>query len=46
MGSGSTGVAAVELGRHFTGIELEEKYFKIAQRRLEATYDNFLTLHT
>ena len=35
MGSGSTGVAAVKLGRRFTGIEIEEKYFSIACKRIE-----------
>lgn len=34
MGSGTTGVAAVKLGRNFTGIELEPKYFDIACRRI------------
>jgi site-specific DNA-methyltransferase (adenine-specific) len=34
MGSGTTGVAAVKLGRRFTGIEIEEKYFSIACRRI------------
>jgi site-specific DNA-methyltransferase (adenine-specific) len=34
MGSGTTGVAAAQLGRNFIGIERDEKYFKIAQRRL------------
>jgi site-specific DNA-methyltransferase (adenine-specific)/modification methylase len=38
MGSGSTGVAAVKLGRQFTGIEIEPKYFDVACRRIsEAT---------
>ena len=36
MGSGTTGVAALQLGRKFTGIEIEEKYFDIACRRIEA----------
>ena len=36
MGSGTTGVAAIEMGRQFTGIEREEKYFDIACRRIEA----------
>ena len=36
MGSGTTGVAAVRLGRRFIGIEIEPKYFDIACRRLEA----------
>lgn len=36
MGSGTTGVSAVKLGRHFTGIEIEPKYFDIACRRIDA----------
>jgi len=36
MGSGTTGVAAVKLGRRFTGIEIDEGYFSIACRRIEA----------
>ncbi len=35
MGSGTTGVAAVQMGRDFIGIEREEKYFEIACRRIE-----------
>ena len=35
MGSGSTGVAALESGRDFIGIEREERYFDIACRRIE-----------
>jgi DNA modification methylase len=34
MGSGTTGVAAVKLGRKFIGIEREERYFDIAVRRI------------
>jgi len=34
MGSGTTGVAAVQLGRTFTGIERERKYFDIACERI------------
>ena len=34
MGSGSTGVACVNTDRDFIGIELEEKYFRIAERRI------------
>lgn len=36
MGSGTTGVACVNLGRKFTGIELDPEYFDIACRRIEA----------
>lgn len=35
MGSGSTGVVCVKMGRKFIGIEKEEEYFEIAQRRLK-----------
>jgi site-specific DNA-methyltransferase (adenine-specific) len=35
MGSGTTGVAAVRNGFQFRGVELDEKYFHIAQARLE-----------
>lgn len=35
MGSGTTGVAAVQMGRKFIGIEREPKYFDIACKRIE-----------
>ena len=35
MGSGTTGVAAVNTGRHFIGIEKEKKYFDIAEKRIK-----------
>ena len=35
MGSGSTGVACKNTGRHFIGIELDKKYFNIARERIE-----------
>ena len=35
MGVGSTGVAALSLGRRFTGMELDQRYFDAAQRRIE-----------
>lgn len=38
MGSGTTGVACAKLGRRFIGIEIEEKYFQIACRRIEQAY--------
>ena len=34
MGSGTTGVASVNLNRNFIGIELDEEYFCIAQERI------------
>lgn len=35
MGSGTTGVACIELGRDFVGCELDPEYFQIAERRIE-----------
>ena len=35
MGSGTTGVAAIQLGRKFIGIERDCAYFEIACRRIE-----------
>jgi site-specific DNA-methyltransferase (adenine-specific)/modification methylase len=35
MGSGTTGVAAVQMGRKFIGIERDERYFDIAVKRIE-----------
>jgi len=36
MGSGTTGVACKKTGRHFIGIEKDEKYFEIAVSRVSA----------
>lgn len=38
MGSGTTGVACVRLGRRFTGIEIDPDYFDIACKRIEEAY--------
>ena len=38
MGSGTTGVACVELGRSFVGVEIEPRYFDIACQRITAAY--------
>jgi len=35
MGSGTTGVAAVQMGRQFIGIERDPRYFEIACKRIE-----------
>ena len=35
MGSGTTGIACVNTGRRFIGIEKERKYFEIAKQRIE-----------
>lgn len=35
MGSGTTGVACMNLGRRFIGIEIEYDYFKIAEKRIK-----------
>lgn len=37
MGSGTTGVAALQLGRRFVGIESKPAYFEMAVKRIEAT---------
>ena len=39
MGSGTTGVACVKLGRRFIGIELDPDYFDIACQRIRKAYD-------
>lgn len=39
MGAGSTGVACMNLGRKFIGIEIEPKYFEIACERIKAAQD-------
>jgi len=49
MGSGTTGVAAVQMGRDFIGIEREAKYFDIACKRIEDAQrqsDLFIAPHT
>ena len=39
MGSGTTGVACVKMGRSFIGIELDEGYFDIACERIRKAYE-------
>ena len=38
LGSGTTGVAALNTGRRFIGIERDEEYFKVAEDRIERAY--------
>jgi DNA modification methylase len=38
MGSGTTGVACMKLGRKFIGIEKRADYFDLACRRIDAVY--------
>lgn len=40
MGSGSTGIAAIQEGFEFVGIEREKEYFDIAKRRIESVTEN------
>lgn len=42
-GSGSTGVACVNTGRRFIGIELDKRYFDIARERIEQAEKQLLT---
>ena len=49
MGSGTTGVACARLGRKFIGIEISEKYFNIAVKRITDAYrqrDLFINAET
>jgi DNA modification methylase len=39
MGSGTAGVACVKTGRRFVGIEINEKYFDIACKRIRSAMD-------
>lgn len=42
MGSGSTGVACVNTNRKFIGIEMDDKYFEIAEKRINEKTNNIL----
>jgi site-specific DNA-methyltransferase (adenine-specific) len=44
MGSGSTGVACMNTNRRFIGIELEKKYFDIAEQRISEAYESSQTM--
>ena len=40
MGSGSTGVACINTKRNFIGIEKDDKYFEIAEKRIKEAEQN------
>lgn len=44
MGSGSTGVACVNAGRRFIGMELDQGYFEIANKRIEEAANNLAAI--
>jgi DNA modification methylase len=44
MGSGTTGVACVQTGRNFIGIEIDKGYFDIAKQRIEKAQTEMLQL--
>ena len=44
MGSGSTGVACINTNRNFIGIEKDDKYFEIAEDRIEKAKENLFDL--
>ena len=35
MGSGTTGIACINTNRKFIGIELDNKYFEVAKKRID-----------
>ena len=40
MGSGSTGIAALQEGKDFIGIDMDQHYVDISQRRIEDHWEN------
>jgi len=44
MGSGTTGVACMQSGRRFIGIERDSEYFKIATKRIQAAQPEMLVV--
>ena len=44
MGSGTTGVASINTGRNFIGIELDKDYFEIARNRIEKAQHNLVNM--
>ena len=46
MGSGTTGAVAKRLGRNFIGIEIDEGYFDIANKRIKNTVPDMSLFNT
>lgn len=46
MGSGSTGVGCMNTGRRFIGIELNDTYFRIAEKRISESFANKRLVNT
>jgi site-specific DNA-methyltransferase (adenine-specific) len=44
MGSGTTGVACINTKRNFIGIEMDDKYFEIAEKRIKEAQINIIDL--
>ncbi len=44
MGSGTTGVACVQTGRNFIGMEIDPSYFEIAKKRIESAQPPLLQI--
>ena len=42
MGSGSTGVACMNTNRRFIGMELDEKYFNVANKRVREAEEKLI----
>lgn len=46
MGSGTTGIACIDAGRNFVGIEIDKTYFNIARQRIENKEKSFFEIGT
>lgn len=44
MGSGTTGVAAIELGRRFIGVEIDQEFFSMAVARVSKAVPEFTSI--
>jgi site-specific DNA-methyltransferase (adenine-specific) len=44
MGSGTCGVVCTMMNRNFIGVEIDDKYFKIAKKRIEESNTNLFDL--